>query len=84
MSFLGGGSADCGPVNPMAGLMKQFGQDKSLQQDRFGLDQRGESSKAGFRTRQTGPVPADRQVINELKKSALELLMTLYIMSYNG
>lgn len=32
MSFLGGGSADCGPVNPMAGLMKQFGQDRSLQQ----------------------------------------------------
>lgn len=24
--------ADCGPVNPMAGLMKQFGQDRSLQQ----------------------------------------------------
>lgn len=27
-----GGSADCGPVNPMTGLMKQFGQDRSLQQ----------------------------------------------------
>lgn len=35
MSFLGGGSADCGPVNPMAGLMKQFGQDRSLQQVLF-------------------------------------------------
>ncbi|EPB85202.1 hypothetical protein HMPREF1544_08029 [Mucor circinelloides 1006PhL] len=45
MSFMGEGSADCGPVNPMAGLMKQFGQDRSLQQDRFGPDQRGESSK---------------------------------------
>jgi peroxin-5 len=34
MSFLAGGSggADCGPVNPMAGLMKQFQQDRSLQQ----------------------------------------------------
>jgi peroxin-5 len=32
MSFMGEGSADCGPVNPMAGLMKQFGQDRSLQQ----------------------------------------------------
>ena len=29
---MGEGSADCGPVNPMAGLMKQFGQDRSLQQ----------------------------------------------------
>lgn len=28
----GGSAADCGPVNPMAGLMKQFGQDRSLQQ----------------------------------------------------
>jgi hypothetical protein len=35
MSFLGGGSADCGPVNPMAGLMKQFGQDRSLQQVKY-------------------------------------------------
>lgn len=29
---MGGGNADCGPVNPMSGLMKQFGQDRSLQQ----------------------------------------------------
>lgn len=34
MSFLGSGNADCGPVNPMSGLMKQFGQDRSLQQVR--------------------------------------------------
>lgn len=32
MSFLAGGSADCGPVNPMSGLLKQFQQDRSLQQ----------------------------------------------------
>ncbi|OBZ86413.1 Peroxisomal targeting signal 1 receptor [Choanephora cucurbitarum] len=51
MSFMNDSGADCGPVNPMAGLMKQFGQDRSLQQDRFGLEQRGESSKSGFRTR---------------------------------
>ncbi|GAA5796647.1 hypothetical protein EDC94DRAFT_621913 [Helicostylum pulchrum] len=65
MSFMGGGNADCGPVNPMSGLMKQFGQDRSLQQDRFGLDQRGESSKAGFRTGHNGPVPAERQMADE-------------------
>lgn len=35
MSFLGGANADCGPSNPMAGLMKQFGQDRSLQQVRI-------------------------------------------------
>lgn len=29
---MGGENADCGPVNPMSGLMKQFGQDRSLQQ----------------------------------------------------
>lgn len=35
MSFpqlAGGGGADCGPANPMANLMKQFHQDRSLQQ----------------------------------------------------
>ncbi|KAI8984687.1 hypothetical protein BDF20DRAFT_834174 [Mycotypha africana] len=58
MSFLdGGGGADCGPANPMASLMKQFGQDRSIQQDRFGPEQRGESSKAAFRTRQR-PTPS--------------------------
>ncbi|KAI8054151.1 uncharacterized protein B0P05DRAFT_591546 [Gilbertella persicaria] len=55
MSFMSG--ADCGPVNPMSGLLKQLGQDRSLQQDRFGPEQQGESSKAGFRTRQTMKAP---------------------------
>ncbi|KAI9480287.1 MAG: hypothetical protein EXX96DRAFT_561950 [Benjaminiella poitrasii] len=61
MSFLGN-DTDCGPVNPITGIMKQFGQDRSLQQDRFGLDQRGESSKAGFRTQHTinGPIPGEQ------------------------
>lgn len=31
-SSLAGNGADCGPSNPMAGLMKQFHQDRSLQQ----------------------------------------------------
>ncbi|KAI8887626.1 TPR-like protein [Backusella circina FSU 941] len=66
MAFLTGGSggADCGPVNPMAGLMKQFQQDRSLQQDRFNGEQTGESSKASFRTR---PIVngRDRQLTQE-------------------
>ncbi|KAI7897532.1 uncharacterized protein BX663DRAFT_444931 [Cokeromyces recurvatus] len=51
MSFFGDGNSDCGPVNPMAGLMKQFGRDRSLQQDRLNVEQKGESSKVGFRAR---------------------------------
>ncbi|KAI7879955.1 TPR-like protein [Lichtheimia hyalospora FSU 10163] len=59
------GGADCGPANPMANLMKQFHQDRSLQQDRFG-EQRGESSKAaGFRSRPSGPAPMDHQFTEE-------------------
>lgn len=34
-SQLAGSGADCGPSNPMAGLMKQFHQDRSLQQVRL-------------------------------------------------
>jgi hypothetical protein len=45
MSFMGGGSAaDCGPANPMAGLMKQFGQDRSLQQVSSGFIQQEKKS----------------------------------------
>ncbi|KAG0761170.1 hypothetical protein G6F24_007767 [Rhizopus arrhizus] len=73
MSFLAGGSADCGPVNPMSGLLKQFQQDRSLQQDRFNLEQRGESSKAGFRTQSTtnGPIPDNRQFTEEFFRDEL-------------
>ncbi|KAI9489477.1 hypothetical protein BDB00DRAFT_843113 [Zychaea mexicana] len=61
----GAGGADCGPVNPMANLMKQFQQDRSLQQDRMG-DQRGESSKApAFRSRGNRTMPMDRQFTEE-------------------
>ncbi|KAG2206128.1 hypothetical protein INT47_003777 [Mucor saturninus] len=73
MSFLGGANAECGPSNPMTGLMKQFGQDRSLQQDRFGPDQRGESSKASFRTRQNGPVPIDRQMTDEFFRDEMNM-----------
>ncbi|RIA93272.1 hypothetical protein C1645_762639 [Glomus cerebriforme] len=43
--------ASCGPTNPMNGLMKQFTQDNSLQQDKFSTERYGEgSSKGAFRT----------------------------------
>ncbi|KAI8143766.1 hypothetical protein BJV82DRAFT_609363 [Fennellomyces sp. T-0311] len=61
----GAGGADCGPVNPMANLMKQFGQDRSLQQDRMG-DQRGESSTAPtFRSQANRTMAMDRQFTDE-------------------
>ncbi|KAI7851498.1 hypothetical protein BDC45DRAFT_486575 [Circinella umbellata] len=63
--FAGSGGADCGPANPMSSLMKQFQQDRSLQQDRMG-DQRGESSKApAFRSRANRTMPMDRQFTEE-------------------
>ncbi|ORZ25688.1 hypothetical protein BCR42DRAFT_12631 [Absidia repens] len=75
MSFpmAGGSGAECGPVNPMAGLMKQFQQDRSLQQERFVGDQRGESSKAGFRSGQRSyeqPM-ADRQFADEFMNDTI-------------
>ncbi|CEI94101.1 hypothetical protein RMCBS344292_08322 [Rhizopus microsporus] len=75
MSFLAGGSADCGPVNPMSGLLKQFQQDRSLQQDRFAPDQRGESSKAGFRTQSSmnRAVPDNRQFTEEFFKEEMAM-----------
>ncbi|CAO3693461.1 unnamed protein product [Rhizopus stolonifer] len=48
MSFIT--SVDCGQIDPRSVLLKQFHQDRSLHQDRFTLDQRGESSKTGFRS----------------------------------
>ncbi|ORX62994.1 TPR-like protein [Hesseltinella vesiculosa] len=67
MSFpMGGGAAaDCGPVNPMAGLMKQFQQDRSLQQDRFTAEQHAESSKAAFRSRENMNGGMDRQFADD-------------------
>ncbi|KAI8364795.1 uncharacterized protein BYT42DRAFT_590459 [Radiomyces spectabilis] len=63
MSFLNqAGAAECGPVNPMSGLLKQFQRDRSLQQDRFMGAQQGESSKAGFRSRPMQTSFNDRQV----------------------
>ncbi|KAI9316480.1 hypothetical protein BX666DRAFT_2019503 [Dichotomocladium elegans] len=51
MSFASG--AECGPTNPMAGLIKQFYQDRSLQQS------------AGFRSRSQQTMPLDRQFTDE-------------------
>ncbi|KAI9254574.1 hypothetical protein BDA99DRAFT_518754 [Phascolomyces articulosus] len=69
-SLAGAGGAECGPANPMANLMKQFQQDRSLQQDRMG-DQRGESSKApAFRTRGNRTMPMDRQFTEEFLRDA--------------
>ncbi|KAF7725981.1 hypothetical protein EC973_009127 [Apophysomyces ossiformis] len=50
-SQMAGGSADCGPVNPMAALMKQFHEDRSLQQDRFAAGPSSKGANAGFRSR---------------------------------
>ncbi|KAI8989460.1 hypothetical protein BDB01DRAFT_542994 [Pilobolus umbonatus] len=64
MSFISG--SDCGPVNPMSGLLKQFQQDRSLQQDRFADQPQAESSKAAFRSRPTANIPfTDRQLTDE-------------------
>ncbi|KAF9915224.1 hypothetical protein BX616_006630 [Lobosporangium transversale] len=61
MSFpsLVSGGAECGPANPMNGLVKNFSQDRTLQQERFASgSQHAGSSSSGFRTarpRQQGP-----------------------------
>ncbi|KAI8063841.1 hypothetical protein BC940DRAFT_306524 [Gongronella butleri] len=65
MSFSASGAADCGPSNPMAGLMKQFHQDRSLQQDRFAAEQHAESSQAAFRSRENMANGMDRQFADE-------------------
>ncbi|OZJ06289.1 hypothetical protein BZG36_00805 [Bifiguratus adelaidae] len=49
--------ADCGPVNPLNGLMKQFSQDRSLQQDRIASTSRHQPS---FRNR--GKAPAHHEL----------------------
>ncbi|KAI7868557.1 hypothetical protein BDF14DRAFT_530356 [Spinellus fusiger] len=59
------GGADCGPSNPMSGLMKQFQQDRSLQQDRLSNNSQGESLMSGFRTRSAQPSFAERQFAEE-------------------
>ncbi|KAJ1918524.1 hypothetical protein H4219_002538 [Mycoemilia scoparia] len=57
--LVGAGGADCGPGNPMAGLMKQFDHDRSLEQDRYGSGPAGPSSaKRDFRQTFRNNVPA--------------------------
>ncbi|KAF9176805.1 hypothetical protein BGZ51_009475 [Haplosporangium sp. Z 767] len=57
MSFpnLVSGGAECGPSNPMNGLVKSFSRDRSLQQDRFASSARNAGgSSSGFRTARPG------------------------------
>ncbi|KAI1311056.1 hypothetical protein EDD11_003563 [Mortierella claussenii] len=57
MSFPGlvSGGAECGPSNPMNGLVKSFSRDRTLQQDRFASSpQNAGSSSSGFRTARPG------------------------------
>ncbi|KAI0268778.1 hypothetical protein BC834DRAFT_867179 [Gloeopeniophorella convolvens] len=46
--------ADCGPINPLQGLAKNFGDDRGLQQDHFGASRAG-PSRGTFRTTQGAP-----------------------------
>ncbi|KAI8584207.1 hypothetical protein K450DRAFT_218657 [Umbelopsis ramanniana AG] len=72
-SPLAGNGAECGPSNPMAGLMKQFHQDRSLQQDRFVQDRAGESSRSAFRSRnQTRPMGGSQLTEEFFRDEALE------------
>ncbi|CAO3563844.1 unnamed protein product [Mortierella alpina] len=56
MSFPGlvSGGAECGPSNPMNGLVKSFSRDRTLQQDRFASSRNAGSSSSGFRTARPG------------------------------
>ncbi|TCD71584.1 hypothetical protein EIP91_007331 [Steccherinum ochraceum] len=51
--------ADCGPVNPLQGLSKQFDRDRGIQQDQFGAGRAGPSRET-FRS-QYHPSPAVNQ-----------------------
>ncbi|KAG0211691.1 hypothetical protein BGX28_007585 [Mortierella sp. GBA30] len=56
MSFptLVSGGAECGPSNPMNGLVKSFSRDRTLQQDRFASGRSAGGSSSGFRTARSG------------------------------
>ncbi|ORZ20794.1 hypothetical protein BCR42DRAFT_409496, partial [Absidia repens] len=79
----GSSGADCGPVNPMAGLLKQFQQDRSLQQERFVGEQHGESSKAGFRSGHQQPM-ADRQFTDEFMNDTITRDHSAGMFEFNG
>ncbi|KAF8518787.1 hypothetical protein JB92DRAFT_2065291 [Gautieria morchelliformis] len=49
------GGADCGPLNPLQSLSKQFDRDRGVQQDHFGPG-RASTSRENFRTR-SAPAP---------------------------
>ncbi|KAK9768592.1 hypothetical protein K7432_000654 [Basidiobolus ranarum] len=59
-----GGGADCSSGNPVNGLMKRFGQDRSLQQDRFSQDMSASSSRGAFRGA-AGPGVMERNFTEE-------------------
>ncbi|EMD37853.1 hypothetical protein CERSUDRAFT_114497 [Gelatoporia subvermispora B] len=52
--------ADCGPINPLQGLSKQFDRDRGVQQDHFGAGRAG-SSRETFRTQYTSASGANQE-----------------------
>ncbi|KAI8387977.1 uncharacterized protein BYT42DRAFT_558465 [Radiomyces spectabilis] len=68
MSFanmLSGAECSSG-ANPMAQMLKQFNQDRSLQRDRFGSPEQGSASTQSIRTEQRGPMAGrDHALVNE-------------------
>ncbi|KAF9576067.1 hypothetical protein EC968_000134 [Mortierella alpina] len=67
MAFPGlvSGGAECGPSNPMNGLVKSFSRDRTLHQDRFASSRGAGSSSSGFRTARPGQQQGDDQFSQE-------------------
>ncbi|ORX94704.1 TPR-like protein [Basidiobolus meristosporus CBS 931.73] len=72
-----GGGADCSSGNPMSGLMKRFGQDRSLQQDRFGPDMSASSSRGAFRG-PAGPGVIERNFTEEFLSEGGVMVEDMY------
>ncbi|KAG0041157.1 hypothetical protein BGZ83_002231, partial [Gryganskiella cystojenkinii] len=68
-SLVSGGGAECGPANPMNGLVKNFSRDRTLQQDRFAASRNGGPSSAGFRTARPGQQQGGDQFSQEFLQS---------------
>ncbi|KAG0090755.1 hypothetical protein BGZ93_009147 [Podila epicladia] len=71
MSFpsLVSGGAECGPSNPMNGLVKSFSRDRSLHQDRIGPSRNAGGSSSGFRTARPGQQQGGDQFSQEFLQS---------------
>ncbi|KAF8581617.1 TPR-like protein [Ramaria rubella] len=52
--------ADCGPLNPLQSLTKQFDRDRGIQQDQFGPGRAGPSRQV-FRTQSASRPPLDQE-----------------------